>query len=88
MPSFFGSLLSGQQQFFNKTSPSASASLAPRQFLGFSFPTVRQATAQALYIRLLEEGDALELEDGEARVVMGINRSMGFLWVPFVAYQP
>ena len=26
----------------------------PRQFLGYSFPTVRQATAQALYIRFLE----------------------------------
>lgn len=26
----------------------------PRQFLGYSFPTVRQATAQSLYIRFLE----------------------------------
>lgn len=31
------------------------------QFLGFSFPTVRQATAQALYIRLLEEEGDLDL---------------------------
>jgi len=36
------------------------------QFLGYSFPTVRQATAQALYIRLLEEGSDFDLrsEDG------------------------
>ncbi|CAE6970545.1 TBCD [Symbiodinium sp. CCMP2456] len=33
------------------------------QFLGFSFPTVRQATAQALYIRLLEEEGDLDLSD-------------------------
>jgi len=31
------------------------------QFLGFSFPTVRQATARALYIRLLEETGAFDV---------------------------
>ena len=31
------------------------------QFLGYSFPTVRQATAQALYIRFLEEEGHLDL---------------------------
>eukprot|EP00931_Biecheleriopsis_adriatica_P103359 TRINITY_DN78205_c0_g1_i1.p1 TRINITY_DN78205_c0_g1~~TRINITY_DN78205_c0_g1_i1.p1 ORF type:complete len:1345 (-),score=315.69 TRINITY_DN78205_c0_g1_i1:44-4051(-) len=36
------------------------------QFLGYSFPTVRQATAQALYIRLLEEEGDLDLSSGEA----------------------
>lgn len=36
------------------------------QFLGYSFPIVRQATAQALYIRLLEEAGDFDLrcEDG------------------------
>mmetsp|Transcript_15925 Transcript_15925/g.26381 ORF Transcript_15925/g.26381 Transcript_15925/m.26381 type:complete len:133 (-) Transcript_15925:74-472(-) len=31
------------------------------QFLGYSFPTIRQATAQALYIRLLEEQGDFDL---------------------------
>lgn len=34
------------------------------EFLGYSFPTVRQATAQSLYIRLLEEDSDLDLSDG------------------------
>ena len=34
--------------------PRATLAKLPRQFLGYSFPTVRQATAQALYIRFLE----------------------------------
>lgn len=34
------------------------------QFLGFSFPVVRQATAQAFYIRLLEESGDFDLSDG------------------------
>lgn len=36
------------------------------QFLGYSFPTVRQATAQALYIRLLEESGEMDFRAGDA----------------------
>eukprot|EP00930_Biecheleria_cincta_P049645 TRINITY_DN34848_c0_g1_i1.p1 TRINITY_DN34848_c0_g1~~TRINITY_DN34848_c0_g1_i1.p1 ORF type:complete len:724 (-),score=152.78 TRINITY_DN34848_c0_g1_i1:27-2084(-) len=35
------------------------------QFLGTSFPTVRQGTAQALYIRLLEEEGDFDVSDGD-----------------------
>lgn len=41
------------------------------QLLGYSFPTVRQATAQALYIRLIEEAGDFDLcsDDGGGSVV-------------------
>lgn len=37
------------------------------ELLGYGFPTVRQATARALYIRLLEEDGDLDLADGESQ---------------------
>ncbi|CAE7544206.1 TBCD [Symbiodinium pilosum] len=41
------------------------------QFLGYSFPTVRQATAQALYIRLLEEEGDLDLSTEASELEAG-----------------
>eukprot|EP00435_Cladocopium_sp_Y103_P064862 s61_g26.t1 len=45
------------------------------QFLGYSFPTVRQATAQALYIRFLEEDGDMELVGEAASPVPSSNLS-------------
>jgi len=47
------------------------------QFLGYSFPTVRQSAAQALYIRLLEEEHDLDLSVEEAAIA-GEPEAPGF----------
>lgn len=45
------------------------------QFFGYSFPTVRQATAQALYIRFLEEDGDMELLGEAPALVPSSNLS-------------
>jgi hypothetical protein len=54
------------------------------QFLGYSFPVVRQATAKAIYLRLLEETGELDLRGsgaGEVLTAEALQEALGLISV-------